>query len=431
MRMAVLHVIGASLLLPAAAVQHVIEWHDLYDAGSEPHEEHYTVGDSVMFRWMGSENHNLMNVSKSAYTNCVENGAMLNDGRSTGQIEQVVDFPKTGEFYFLCSVGSHCNKNQKINITIDPDTTCNSAKMMYPSKDAAEAKGSMCDPPVNGSHKMGSCWILGDSHGACGGMKHDMPSPPPPAAPGDDDAPCFARGSTTACRVTRGTSAAEAFPQCFGDAPSTTAEAVLMSSLTAGDLVLASPASVTRVLLNQHVPSKSTSHFVTLHFGGGELALTPDHVLELDGEWAPAREAKAGSRLSNGRTVERVTDARSGIINPLTASGTILANGVVASVYPEWISTHMLSSKLYPLPLSACNLLTYLFPAPAQTFYDAAIEPLFDGGRATYRKYLEVVPPALVTPAIAALDGLIAAAFVLPPALVVAALAVATRGPRK
>jgi len=104
MRMAVLHVIGASLLLPAAAVQHVIEWHDLYDAGSEPHEEHYTVGDSVMFRWMGSENHNLMNVSKSAYTNCVENGAMLNDGRSTGQIEQVVDFPKTGEFYFLCSV---------------------------------------------------------------------------------------------------------------------------------------------------------------------------------------------------------------------------------------------------------------------------------------------------------------------------------------
>ena len=120
-----------------------------------------------------------------------------------------------------------------------------------------------------------------------------------------------------------------------------------------------------------------------------------------------------------------------GIINPLTASGTILANGVVASVYPEWISTHMLSSKLYPLPLSACNLLTYLFPAPAQTFYDAAIEPLFDGGRATYRKYLEVVPPALVTPAIAALDGLIAAAFVLPPALVVAALAVATRGPRK
>merc|ERR1719149_163795 len=163
-------------------------------------------------------------------------------------------------------------------------------------------------------------------------MKHDMPMdmPSPPAA--DDDAPCFARGSTTACRVTPGTSAAEAFPQCFGNAPSTTAEAVLMSSLT------------------------------------------PDHVLELDGEWAPAREAKAGSRLSNGRTVERVTDARSGIINPLTASGTILANGVVASVYPEWISTHMLSSKLYPLPLSACNLLTYLFPAPAQTFYDAAIE---------------------------------------------------------
>ena len=84
---------------------------------------------------------------------------------------------------------------------------------------------------------------MSDSIRALGGMKHDMPmdmpmdmpSPPPPAA--DDDAPCFARGSsaashfsstppslehplgtcllgsTTACRVTPGTSAAEAFPQ--------------------------------------------------------------------------------------------------------------------------------------------------------------------------------------------------------------------------
>ena len=42
--------------------------------------------------------------------------------------------------------------------------------MMYPSKDAAEARGSMCDPPVNGSHKMGSCWMPGDSHGACGAL---------------------------------------------------------------------------------------------------------------------------------------------------------------------------------------------------------------------------------------------------------------------
>ena len=95
----------ASLLLPAAAVQHIIEWDDLHDGKSEPHEVSYAVGDSAVFRWMGSQAHDLMNVSKSAYTNCDKNGEMLNDGRSTtGQIEQVVDFPKTGEFYFLCSV---------------------------------------------------------------------------------------------------------------------------------------------------------------------------------------------------------------------------------------------------------------------------------------------------------------------------------------
>ena len=238
--------------------------------------------------------------------------------------------------------------------------------------------------------------------------------------------PCFARFSTTACKVSPGTAAAEAYPQCFGDEPPTTAEPVLMSSLVAGDLVLADPTSATRVIVNQHVPSAHTSKFVTLHYDGGALTLTPDHVLQLDGKWAPARLATAGSRLSNGGEVTRVTAGVDAIINPLTTSGTILANGVVASVYPEWIAEHMLGTKLYPLPLSACNALTYLFPAASQAFYDAALEPLFDGNR----KYLEAVPATLVTPAILFFDLLIAAAFVATPALAIAGAARLTRKPK-
>ena len=112
----------ASLLLPAAAVQHIIEWDDLHDGKSEPHEVSYAVGDSAVFRWMGSQDHDLMNVSKSAYTNCDKNGEMLNDGRSTtGQIEQVVDFPKTGEFYFLCSV-NRCGDPAAIRFPLEPAT---------------------------------------------------------------------------------------------------------------------------------------------------------------------------------------------------------------------------------------------------------------------------------------------------------------------
>ena len=223
----------------------------------------------------------------------------------------------------------------------------------------------------------------------------------------DDDDPCFARGSTTACRVAPGASAAEVGPECARG------ESVLMSELVAGDHVLASPTAVTRVIVNQHVPSKSVSSFVTLHHAGGALTLTPDHVVLLNGEWAPAREAKAGSILSNGAAVERVTTTTDGIINPLTTAGTILANGVIASVYPEWIAAHMLSTKVYPLPLSASNLVSYLFPQSAQAFYNAALEPLFNANR----KHLEAVPAALVTPAIAILDLLITAAFLAPPAL--------------
>jgi len=193
---------------------------------------------------------------------------------------------------------------------------------------------------------------------------------------------------------------------------------VPMSSLVAGDLVLADETSSARVIVNQHLPSDAVSSMVTLHHIGGALTLTEDHVLILEGRWTPAREATPGSLLSNGNAISRVTATRDGIVNPLTTAGTILANGVVASCYPEWIASHMLSSQVYPLPLSASNLLSYLFPLSTQAFYDGALEPFFAGGN---RKYLEAVPPALVVPAIAALDVLIVCVF-LGPALAAAAL---------
>ena len=59
-----------------------------------------------------------------------------------------------------------------------------------------------------------------------------------------------------------------------------------------------------------------------------------------------------------------------------------------------------------------------------QAFYDAVLEPTFAGGN---RAYLEAVPAALVTPAIAALDLLIAAAFLATPLLAGAAAAAVGR----
>lgn len=188
-----------------------------------------------------------------------------------------------------------------------------------------------------------------------------------------------------------------------------------MSSLVAGDLVLADTSTIARVVVNQHravSAAELTSAFVTIAHAEGSLTVTPDHVMHLDGAWAPARAAKVGSLLSNGYAALGVTAARDGIVNPLTTTGTILANGLLASCYPEWIAGHMLSTSVYPLPLSMGSLLSLVFPLSVQTFYDACIEPFF-GGKGGYRGLLEAVPPSFVSVAIVLLDLLIAASFAL------------------
>jgi len=244
-------------------------------------------------------------------------------------------------------------------------------------------------------------------------------SPLPPPSTGEaSDAPCFARG-TRGCRaVAPFADAAGAFLDCFGQpaaraGAAPVAELVRLEALGAGDHVLTvgteGELAFTRVLINQHRTVDLVSSVLTLKHSEGSLTLTPDHVLSVDGAWKPARLARPGSRLYNGATVQSVSATSSGIVNPLTTAGTLLTNGVLSSTYPEWIAPHMLNSKLYPLPLSACNLLTYLFPLMAQAFYDESLEPIFGGGR---RAYLEAVPSALVTPTIMAMDLAITLSFV-------------------
>ena len=135
-----------------------------------------------------------------------------------------------------------------------------------------------------------------------------------------------------------------------------------MASLKSGDLVMDGPNSVARVIVNQHREATFKSSLLELEHANGKLSLTPDHVLEVDGEFVPARLASAGSTLGESE-VSRVTATAGEVINPLTTSGKILTQGgVLASTYPEWIAEYMLSSYLVPLPLSLSNALSFLFP---------------------------------------------------------------------
>jgi hypothetical protein len=249
--------------------------------------------------------------------------------------------------------------------------------------------------------------------------------------------PCFAADTTTACKLVGDVTAAEARRQCYDETKGADAELVLMKNLAAGDVVLAADASgvlsLERVIVNQHKANPLASALLELRHSAGVLALTPDHVLLVDGAFGPARDATPGStlKLADGTkiVVERVTKGHGAVINPLTASGTIVAGGVIASSHPEW--TFAWAGKV-PFPLFYG--LAAAFPTTTQGYYDAVLEPLFDALGANLRPSALgasalVAPLALADVAAALGLGLFAGAA--PAALAALTLGVVTLRSRK
>ena len=259
-----------------------------------------------------------------------------------------------------------------------------------------------------------------------------LAAPPPPTAPlsaGDDDAVCFGRERTAACRLLdRATSAAAAHSACWGAASSAAggptaataaAALVLMSELVAGDLVLTEKGgapSIDRVVVNQHREASSTGSatLLTLVHAAGALTLTPNHVVWLDGGFNPARSAAVGSTLSNGLTVTAVTTHVGGIVNPIVTGGTILASDkagggpVLAATADEWTADVLLSA--YPKFSPSVALAAY-FPEAAQAYYDDALEPLFNAAVPTLATLKASTPAPLVGLALVAGDAALAAGF--------------------
>ena len=248
---------------------------------------------------------------------------------------------------------------------------------------------------------------------------------------GDDDSgssnPCFARETTTACRVHDiAAPPADAYAQCFLGQRGAAAERVLMTSLSAGDYVLTQADGAlahTRVILNQHKVARdadASSPLLTLYHDRGTLGLSPDHVLRVGGEFGPARTATAGADLAaaDGKParVSRVEVSRGGVVNPLTVAGTILAAGptgapVLASVYGEWIADYFLGVATYPLPYSLGSALAYLFPEHVQAYYDAVLEPPFLAGAAHLKSISAAAPDAVIGAIVVGFDLALGAGF--------------------
>jgi len=192
--------------------------------------------------------------------------------------------------------------------------------------------------------------------------------------PAADDEPCFSR-EAEACRVLDTSVAPSvAFRACFDEPAPTVAERVKMTALTGGDYVLSADMdqayAFTRVIVNKHKLNKKRSSILKIVHADGEIELTPDHVLLVDGQWAAAHTVKVGSSLS-GSKVTAISHGVSGVINPVTVSGMIVAAGatgrpVVSSAYPEWLAQYMLEQN-YPLPVSKVSIMdimVYLFNIP-------------------------------------------------------------------
>jgi hypothetical protein len=114
--------------------------------------------------------------------------------------------------------------------------------------------------------------------------------------------------------------------------------------------------------------------------------------------------------------VEQVELMHGAVVNPITTNSRILAAGasgppVVSATHPEWIAEWMLTSSFYPLPLTMSNLLSYLFPATTQSFYDAVLEPLAVSAAPGLKTFKAAVPSPIVVLAFAAFDLGVSVAF--------------------
>jgi len=200
---------------------------------------------------------------------------------------------------------------------------------------------------------------------------------------------------------------------CFGretNAVLSSGESVSMASLKAGDYVKDGPDSISRIIVNQHRAAHLKSSLLEIEHENGKLNLTPDHVVSVDGSFVAAREAVVGTKLGESE-VSRVTATSGEIINPLTISGKIIADGVLASTYPEWIASYMLSSSVFPT-YTLSNLVSFLFPATTQAYYDAHLERFFQFTSSSLVQLKGVLPTPAVAVIVMAADLAVVTGFI-------------------
>ncbi|CAE5967635.1 unnamed protein product [Arabidopsis arenosa] len=109
----------SSLMLKSEGTEHIVgdssgwELFTNYTNWTQGREFH--VGDVLVFNYK-SDQHNVMQVNSTAYTDCgIDNyTSLFTKGNDSIIISEV------GELWFICAVGDHCENGQKLSINVAP-----------------------------------------------------------------------------------------------------------------------------------------------------------------------------------------------------------------------------------------------------------------------------------------------------------------------
>lgn len=98
-----------------------------------------------------------------------------------------------------------------------------------------------------------------------------------------------------------------------------------------------------------HVDHDYQEKFVRISAGDNQLELSPAHMVFLaDGHPIPAREVKIGDELRRGQFVTKLDSVtRRGIYAPVTFSGDIQVDGVLASCFVELMDDTVLNQHAF------------------------------------------------------------------------------------
>jgi hypothetical protein len=111
---------------------------------------------------------------------------------------------------------------------------------------------------------------------------------------------------------------------------------VSMNSLKIGDYVLAGKEEYSRIYSFSHLDHGLKSKFLQIHAQGLEfpLEISKRHMLYVNDKMRPASQVKEGDMLDGNKKVSAIKEVeRRGVYAPVTESGTIVVNGVLASTY--------------------------------------------------------------------------------------------------